>query len=165
MAKRIWTDQELVDAVSSSKTYKEVMYKLGLNGSHGGNSRHIIKKHINRLNLDTTHFDLTGRVGVARGHKRRKWLEQYLIKDAPQYPTSRMKQYLLDFGLLNNVCSVCGQGPVWNNRSLTLQLDHINGNHHDNRIENLRIVCPNCHTQTDNYVGRNKALRKNARVR
>lgn len=52
-------------------------------------------------------------------------------------------------------CSLCGLLPVWNNKPLTLQVDHINGVNNDHRIENLRLLCPNCHTQTDTFGARN----------
>lgn len=67
-----------------------------------------------------------------------------------------LKGKLLQEGLLENRCYRCDLGPMYNNKPLTLQLDHINGDHSDNSIENLRILCPNCHSQTDNFCGKNK---------
>ena len=67
-----------------------------------------------------------------------------------------LKKRLLKEGYLENKCAVCGQLPEWNGKSLTLELDHINGLSNDNRLENLRIICPHCHSQTDNYAGKNK---------
>jgi len=58
--------------------------------------------------------------------------------------------------MLKNICEFCGIGPSWNDKSLTLQLDHINGVNTDNRLENLRILCPNCHSQTDTWCGKTK---------
>lgn len=58
---------------------------------------------------------------------------------------------MINEGLKEDKCEICGQLPEWNGKPLVLQLDHINGDHYDNRIENLRIVCPNCHTQTDTF--------------
>lgn len=57
--------------------------------------------------------------------------------------------------IVTNECSVCKIKPIWNDKPLVLQLDHINGDHNDNRVENLRLICPNCHSQTDTYTGRN----------
>ena len=62
-----------------------------------------------------------------------------------------LKNLLIKKGLKEDKCEICGQLPEWNGQPLVLQLDHINGDHYDNRIENLRIVCPNCHTQTDTF--------------
>lgn len=80
---------------------------------------------------------------------------EYLIKGDKHRSSKCIKNYLLKNKLVENKCSVCNIPPEWNNKPLTLQLDHINGDHFDNRIENLRLICPNCHTQTDTYTGRN----------
>lgn len=69
---------------------------------------------------------------------------------------SHLKKRLLKEGLLKNICYICGQLPNWNSKPLSLQIDHINGISSDNRLENLRILCPHCHSQTDNFAGRNK---------
>jgi 5-methylcytosine-specific restriction endonuclease McrA len=78
--------------------------------------------------------------------------------------SSSLKKRLFSEGLLKDACSNCGIGNEWDNKYISLHLDHINGVHDDNRIENLRILCPNCHSQTETYAG--KALKnKNAKVK
>lgn len=67
-----------------------------------------------------------------------------------------VKRRLIMAGLLADVCVGCGTGPEWNGKPLTLQLDHINGDSSDHRIENLRILCPNCHSQTPTFGGRRR---------
>ena len=65
-----------------------------------------------------------------------------------------VKQRLLEDGLKQDKCEICGQDPVWNNKRLILQLHHIDGNHRNNAFENLQIICPNCHTQTNTFGGK-----------
>lgn len=70
--------------------------------------------------------------------------------------SSKLKELAFRHNLLENVCSECGQCPEWNGKPLSLQLDHINGISNDNRLENLRILCPHCHSQTETFSGRRK---------
>ena len=69
---------------------------------------------------------------------------------------NRLKIRLFKEGLLEEKCAICGNLGEWNDKPLSLVIDHINGNHSDNRIENLRILCPNCHSQTETFAGKNK---------
>lgn len=71
------------------------------------------------------------------------------------YARGNLKKRLIESGLLRNECIECGVGPFWNSKPLTLSLDHINGVNNDNRLENLRLLCPNCHSQTATFAGRN----------
>ena len=82
---------------------------------------------------------------------------EVFVENSP-YTNNRilLKKRLLDAGILDNQCILCGQGPVWNGKPMVLQLDHINGKNNDHRIENLRILCPNCHSQTETYAGRKR---------
>ena len=79
-----------------------------------------------------------------------------ILVENSEFNRTHLKRKLLNGGFLKNECYVCGQLPMWNGKPLTLQLDHINGISNDNRIENLRILCPHCHSQTENFAGKNK---------
>lgn len=87
--------------------------------------------------------------------KRTIPLEEILVENSKFSNRGQIKRKLFEAGMMENVCSSCGLGPEWNGKPITLQLDHINGVGDDHRIENLRILCPNCHTQTDSFAGRN----------
>ena len=84
-----------------------------------------------------------------------KPLDELLVKDSNS-GSSKLKKRLVEEHVLVDVCSICGQKPIWNGKPLVLELDHINGDYKDNRLENLRILCPHCHSQTDSFRGRSK---------
>lgn len=81
-------------------------------------------------------------------------LDELLVSNRPQTSRTHLKGRLIKEGLLKEKCSVCGIVD-WMGRPLSLHLDHINGKPKDNRIENLRLICPNCHSQTETYSGKN----------
>ncbi len=70
-----------------------------------------------------------------------------------------VKERILKENLLEYKCSLCELTTQWNNKLLVLQLDHINGIHNDHRLENIRWLCPNCHSQTDTYAGKNPSYK------
>lgn len=152
MRKRSWTDKELEQGVKASKSMAEVCRTLGLK-VRGGNYR-TLKKHISRLALSTIHFENTLYRPGSRSHNKIDLVD--LLKEGVEYYGWRLKQRLIAAGIKKDICERCGQSSVHNNKPLTLQLDHINGVHTDNRIENLRILCPNCHSQTETYGNKSK---------
>lgn len=138
---RTWSDASLKEAVQSCTSIRQVALKLGLSPI-GTNYMHV-KKHCERLNLDLS------KMGVAK-LSQRKTLEE-MLQIGTEINSYELKIKLFKAGLLVEVCKMCGLGPNWQGRKLALQLDHENGNRNDNRLENLRILCPNCHSQTITY--------------
>jgi HNH endonuclease len=117
-----------------------------------------IRGQIARLELDTGHF--TGRawrrglVGTSSG--RRLGLEEILVKGSTYTSGSALRRKLVRAGLKEDRCEICGLS-TWLGQPLPLELDHINGDPTDNRLENLRILCPNCHALTETWCGRSRS--------
>lgn len=146
-----YSEEDLRKAVKTSTSIRQVLEKLDIVPA-GGNYQ-TTNRRIQKLNIDTSHF--TGQAwnrGKIIGPKRP--IEEYL-KENSVVQSFRLKNRLLLEGLKEHKCECCGI-TEWNGKLAPLELDHINGNHHDNQLENLRILCPNCHAQTDTYRGKNK---------
>lgn len=152
--KRTWTIKQLTDAVAKSKSKRQVLILLNLRPT-GGNYDQL-KKYINQHDLNTGHF--TGKVwnkGLKGIGKPVRALSDILTKDC-HFQSYRLKLRLVRSGLKKNKCEQCGWEEITANGYIPVELDHINGDRHDNRIENLRILCPNCHSLTPTYRGRGK---------
>ena len=151
MAKRKYTDQQLIDAVRQSKSYRQVLNQLGLKEA-GGNYA-TLKRRINELGLDISH--MTGQVwnrGTAQAlHVQ---IEEYLNNRRP-IQTYKLKRRLMREGLFEHKCYSCGL-TNWKGLPIPLELEHKNGNPQDNTLDNLTLLCPNCHALTATYRGKNK---------
>ena len=114
--------------------------------AHGRSSTDIVKRRCNTLNISCDHFIKTG-----NQYSPRYDLKDVLVENSSYKNLSSLKERILKENLLEYRCQICGNTGEWQHKPLALQLDHINGIHNDNRIENLRFLCPNCHTQTETY--------------
>jgi 5-methylcytosine-specific restriction endonuclease McrA len=153
MPTRRWTDDQLVEAVKNSVSYAQVIKALGLSGK-SMSSYDTVKRHIARLGIDFSHFTGQAWVGTRDLVPGKIDLEKILVVNSTYQSTSSLKKRLVDDGLLEYRCSICGIDK-WLDLPISLHLDHINGINNDNRLENLRLLCPNCHSQTETYAGRN----------
>lgn len=136
------------------------MEQLGMNTNGGGNYS-TLKKRIDNLEINTSHWTGQGWLKGQANHtiaSTTQSLESILVVDSTYTGYSRLKKRLLKQGLLAYVCSTqgCVISSEWLGQPIALHLDHINGIKTDNRIENLRLLCPNCHSQTSTYCGKNK---------
>lgn len=154
---RIWLigKDELKTIVEKSKTIAEIMISLGFSANKGGSYKGL-KKRMELDGIDYSHIPLGRHSNKNRvfGGVKAVDLESVLVEHST-YSRGELKRRLIKNGMLNNVCYRCGQGPFWNEEKLVLVLDHINGTFDDNRIENLRLLCPNCNSQTTTFSGRN----------
>ena len=143
----------LADVVKECYSIADVCRKFGVRPT-GGNYR-VINNKIKKLGLDTSHFSGMGwRKGHTKPVREQFPMEEILTKDV-YYNTNRLRKRLISEGYKTHKCEVCNNS-TWNNQPIPIELDHINGDNSDNRIENLRIICPNCHAQTETYRGKNK---------
>jgi Zn finger protein HypA/HybF involved in hydrogenase expression len=89
-----------------------------------------------------------------------EFLNEEIFVENGTYPRHRLKHRLIRDKLIEYRCEICSNVGIWNNKPLSLQIDHINGVNNDNRIDNLRFLCPNCHSQTETYAGKNNKKNK-----
>ena len=138
--------------VLKAKRLKDITDFFGIR-NEGGNFR-TVKSRITFLGIDTSHF--LGR--LASSHLNRKVSEEIFRKEWLVENSDRsrgaVKKHLQRFKLLSWECSGCGNEGTWCGKKLSLQLEHRNGVHNDNRLENLCFLCPNCHSQTDTFAGK-----------
>lgn len=155
---------ELLEPIVKECTgYSCVCRRLNIN-HHGGNIDYI-KKMIIRLGIDTSNF-----LGYAhckgKPSNHRKTALQILIEKpvgAPREKAYKLKRALIEIGRPYK-CEECSIGDIWNGKPLSLQIDHKNGVVTDDKPENIRFMCHNCHSQTENFCAKKTALekRKNA---
>jgi len=152
--KRKWSQNQLIEAVKISFSYRQVLAKLGLREA-GGNYQQL-KKYITDSNLSSLHFK--GRrwnSGLSGIGKPRRTLEEILKRNSP-FQSFKLKKRLFRAELKKPQCEQCGWAQQTVSGHLPLELDHINGDRTDNRLENLRILCPNCHSLTTTYRSRKR---------
>jgi hypothetical protein len=145
-----YTEDEVRAAVATSPSLSEALRKLGLRPA-GGNHR-TLKSLIKRYGIATDHFD----PNWAKRYNRRptaRPLNEVLVEGS-SYSRRALKRQLYAAGLKERRCELCGQDENWRGGKMALILDHINGTPTDNRLENLRIVCPNCAATLDTHCGR-----------
>lgn len=150
-----WNDIEVLKAaVASSRSKAEVIIKMG--GTLGGGYYRIFNRLVATHSISTTHFTGSGWLkGGTHNHTTKTPLSEILVEGS-SYSTSNLRKRLIQEGLLKNECASCHSGPEWLGAPLTLELDHINGQCWDHRLENLRILCPNCHSQTETFCNRKR---------
>ncbi len=144
------SDEDFKHIIQQSNTYSDCLRALGL-GTNGGSSTDILKRRIKELNCSTEHFNQKNK----QSYQAKYSLDEILVENSSYANISSLKRRLINEHRLEYKCAICGL-TEWLNKPISLQLDHINGINNDHRINNLRFLCPNCHSQTDTFAGKNK---------
>lgn len=145
-----YSKEELELIVSQSNSIKEVISKIGYTTQSGSNNE-TVKTRLQKFQIDISHF--THQTPIKR-------TEDNIFIENSTASQKTLRDWYVKGKYSSYICSICGQKPFWNGKELTLILDHINGHNKDDRLENLRWVCPNCNQQLDTTNGKN-SNRKN----
>lgn len=162
---RKYDKEWLTELCKNSYSYAEVLRKAGR--QQGGGTQATLKKKIEEYEIDISHF--TGQRWQKSPNQQNNIvsrelysLDEVFIKNSP-VTQKVLRGYIERHKMLEYKCQICGCDGNWQNGIIALEVDHINGDNTDNRIENLRYLCPNCHALTETYRGRNKALKSECR--
>lgn len=144
------SDEAFADIVAKSTCYADVVRALGL---RVGPSYNTVKRRVACQGLSIAHFTPWHSAHRAKVSEKQAIPLSEILVVGRAYNSNQLKKRLIKEGLVAYRCVACDNTGEWQQKPLTLQLDHINGNHVDNRLENLRILCPNCHSQTPTSGG------------
>ena len=147
------TKEILEEKIKSSESWADVCRKLNIKPNTG--SQYHIRNRAKKYGIDHSHFlGQSWRRNKNFGPKRN--IDLFLVlSDKLQITSDKLKKRLIKEGIKEHRCEKCSRNE-WEGQPIPIELDHINGNNKDNKIEKLRILCPNCHAQTDTYCGKNK---------
>ena len=153
------TDEQFVNLLKTSTNISEVLFKLGYSVKGNSWAFSKIRQRMTDLNVDNNIFK--GKSPLIQTVKERKVNKKDLFRENCKHARSILRRTILKEGLIPYKCEICGV-TEWNDKTLSLELDHINGINNDNRLENLRFLCPNCHSQTSTYGSRNQQLNESS---
>lgn len=144
--------EEFKKAIEESYSISQALTKLGLSPK-GGNYR-VFKRFQTLYDIDISHFTGQRHMKGKKNTSQVKPLSEILVKDF-DYNSNKLRKRLIEEGLKEHKCECCGL-TEWLGDPIPLELDHIDGDHCNNTIENLKVLCPNCHAKTPTYRGKNK---------
>ena len=153
-----YNDSEFRKIIKESISCADAMRKMGYICTTG-NSSVGIRKRINELNIDISHWNIKNKC-----IKNEISPEDYFVYSNLIRNPSALRRKVIKYNICKYICAKCGNDGTWKEDKLTLQLHHKDGDRRNNTPENLEFLCPNCHVQTDNYAGRNKYENKKIKI-
>jgi len=154
----ILNKKEIQELLNNSNSFVEVLEKIGLD-AHSGNHR-TLKERIKQDSLDIKELEKRRKDRIGQFSIKNKIPLDEIMVENSSYGTNHLKKRILDEKMLDYACEKCKNNGNWLGNKLVLQLEHKNGNSKDHRLDNLCFLCPNCHTQTSTYAGKNSSLKK-----
>lgn len=145
-----------INLIQTSSSLREVCLKAGIVDTTG--NYNTLKRLIKENNIDISHFKRQN------NKQQEKHDLDFYLQQGTTITSFRLKQKLLNEGKKQNICEKCGC-TEWLGVPIKLELHHINGDNTDNRIENIQLLCPNCHSYTDNYGGKNQKINKKIKLK
>ena len=146
------SDEQFVSLIKESQNISEVLFKLGYSVKGNSWAFSLVRRRMDELNLTSGEFK--GK-NIFSKNTERTVDESKLLCENSKHNRNVLRRYILKHKLIPYRCAICGC-VEWRGKTLSLELDHINGKNNDNRLENLRFLCPNCHSQTTTYGSRNQ---------
>jgi len=149
------TKDQIEDLISKHSSIRQMLESIGVN-SNGSGAYKTLRNHCERIGVKLPKFKRNGRFSF--GVSEKIPLEDILIENSAYQNRSSLKRRLINEGVLVYKCEECGISE-WRGKKISLQLEHQNGVNNDNRLENLSLLCPNCHSQTKTFAGRNTKVK------
>ena len=134
------SDEQILNAIANSENVACAVMKTGL-------TFNAFKHRAMKLGVYNP---------TSKGAGRKTCIKEILDGKHPHFQTFKLKNKLIKEGILQNICEECGVGPMWNGKEIQCQLDHKDGDRFNHHRNNLRMLCPNCHSQTETFSGKNK---------
>lgn len=144
-------EQEFKDIIKESNNVTDALRKIGYKNPRAGRSRNTLMERIEELSINTDHFNESNKKDAITNRS----VEEIFVKNSNR-GNSYLKRMIKKYELMTYRCEICGNEGEWMGKKLSLQLDHKDGDNKNNLLENLRFLCPNCHTQTETYAGKNR---------
>lgn len=165
MSRLRFTKEQLEQSIENSLNFSQALRFMKMN-TNGSANHKTIKKYVKLWNIDTSHFLSHSEYmkklyndGIMKPISKRD-IKTILVRDSDYMSSHNLKNRLYNENIKKSICEMCGQDENWKGKKMSLILDHINGISNDNRIENLRIVCPNCNATLPTHCSKNRKDKK-----